>query len=153
MQKMELPKASNDKKKRSPFYSKVMSAAKMADFSPLESKKLERIISEAEEREEVITQGIATVLDLAGIPPDDMDEIISILEKAYENVKAGKDPFNEKDLEELESLLRDKISANALARIQANLTKPNEELLGALKDSLEKKTERTQRMKSTPKKK
>ncbi len=153
MQKMEISKTSDSKRKRSQFCSKVMAAAKGAEFSPSETRKLEQIISEAEERDEVLAQGIATVLDLAGIPPDDMDEIIAILEKAYENVKAGKAPFSEKDLETLESLLKDKISANALARMEAALSKPDEDLLVELKDSLEKKSERAQKLKATPRKK
>jgi len=150
--KMESAKAPQ-KKKRSQFCSKVMAAAKGAEFSPLESRKLERIISEAEEKDEILAQGIATVLDLAGIPPDDMDEIIMILEKAYENVKAGKDPFSDADLEKLEALLKDKVSAGALSRMERDLSKPNESLIEALKDSLEKKSDRSQKMKSTPKKK
>ena len=152
MQKLEISKA-NGKKKRSPFCSKVMSSLKGVDFSAPELRKLERIINEAEERDEVLAQGIATVLDLAGIPPGDMGEIVKILEKAYENVKAGKDPFSEKDIEKLEALLKEKISPNALARIEAKLSKPNEELLGALAESLEKKSERSEKLKATPKKK
>ncbi len=152
MQKVEISKA-NGKKKRSPFCSKVMSSLKGADFSPPELKKLESIISEAEERDEVLAQGMATVLDLAGLPPEDMDEIIKILEKAYENVREGKEPFAEKDIEKLEALLEEKISPNALARIEANLSKPNEELLGALAESLEKKSERSEKLKATPRKK
>ncbi|MFH1471221.1 MAG: hypothetical protein ABIF01_05715 [Candidatus Micrarchaeota archaeon] len=152
MQKLEAAKVGG-KKARSRFCSKVISSLKGADFSPKELGKLERIINEAEDRDEVLAQGIATVLDIAGIPPDGMDEIIKILEKAYENVKLGKDPVSEKDIEKLETLLREKISPNAIARIEANLSKSDEELFGALAKALEKRTARKERLKSTPKKK
>lgn len=140
------------KKRRSPFCSKVMSALKSAEFSQSETRKLERIISEAEERDEILAQGIATVLDLAGLPPDDMDEIVSILRKAHENIAKGEEPFSPDDEKKLEALLRDKVSAAALAGIESTLAKPDEELIGALEQSLEKKSQRTSKLKSTPKK-
>lgn len=137
---------------RSAFCSKVVSAAKSAGFSTGELGKLERLIAESEDREEIISQAISTVLDLADIPPDDVDEIIGLLETAYENAKAGREPFSKEKLEKLEKLLRNRVSDKALARIEADLSKPNEELIGSLKGSLESSKKRKSRLDFTPKK-
>jgi hypothetical protein len=149
MQK-EIPKA-NQKKSASKFCAKVLAAAKKAEFTPTEIRKLERIVTEAEERDEILAQGVSTVLDLSGIPPDDVDELCTIMRKAHENVNAGKEPFTKESLQKLERILSGKVSAGALARIQKNLSK-NETLICALKETLEEKSERMKKLKSTPRK-
>ncbi|MFH1447597.1 MAG: hypothetical protein ABIG39_01930 [Candidatus Micrarchaeota archaeon] len=139
-------------KARSAFCSKVVSAAKSAGFSPGEMGKLEQIISDSEERNEIISQAISTALDLADIPPDDMDMIISILEKAYDNIENGVEPFTQSTLKTLEKLLKNRVSDKALARMESNLSKPNKELIDSIKSSLEKRDRGKSKLKYTPKK-
>jgi hypothetical protein len=139
-------------KKGSGFRSRVMAAVDRAGFSSKEMSKLERIIKEAEEREDVVAQGMATVLDLAGLPPDDFDELAGILRSAHENARNGRAPFTGETLGKLEGILKGRVSEGALARMEADLSKSNEELIGAVKDSIELKSGRTQKLKYTPRK-
>ncbi len=144
---------SSSLRKGSAFCSKVISAAKGAGFSSEELEKLEVIVTEGEERNEIISQAIATVLDLADIPPDDLEEILGILQSGLDNLGKKNEPFSQKSLKRLEELLESRISQKAMARIKKDLSKPNKELLEAIMRSLEKRKSKRKKLKYTPKKK
>ena len=88
------------------FASRVMDAAKSGRLPKDDSKKLERLLTRTAKRNTVLAKGILSALNVGGAKEADIKRFSELLEKANTRIMEDKDPFTEKEKNEISDIFR-----------------------------------------------
>lgn len=133
--------------------SNVIKALRSAGFSEGDIKRLERMMDKVDKRNIIFIQALLTLLNMAGIPPDDLKKLKMLLRTAYENIITDKKALSDEQAEELtDILLRNKLSLKTARKLLLDLEK-DDILAEGLNSSLHKFEARKKGLAAVPKKK
>jgi len=88
------------------FVKSVISSAKKGGLKGKDLKKLEHLLKKTGKRNRILAQGILTALTLGGAGRKDIERFSELLEAANQRITEDREPFTQKQQEELNGIFR-----------------------------------------------
>jgi DNA-directed RNA polymerase specialized sigma54-like protein len=100
----------------------VINALRSAGFSEADIRRLERMMDKVDKRNIVFIQALLTLLNMAGIPSDDLEKLKVLLRTAYDNTLKDQRALSDEQAEELTDILvRNKLSMKTARKLLLDL--------------------------------
>jgi hypothetical protein len=88
------------------FARRVLDAAKKGGLSKLDLRKLDNLLTRTGKRNTILAKGILSAMDAGGASDKDVARFGELLQKANERIAEDKEPFTEKEKEELSGIFK-----------------------------------------------
>lgn len=100
----------------------IINALRNAGFSEADIRRLERMMDKVDKRNLIFIQALLTLLNMAGIPPDDLEKLKALLRTAYDNILKDQRALSDEQAADFTDILvRNQLSMNVVRKLLLDL--------------------------------